>query len=163
MKRDLRMLAAAGALLTAMATADAAFAQKAGGILKMYSPDSPASMSIHEEATFVAEGPMMGVFNNLVVFDQHVKQNSLDSIVPELATGWSCARLILLGGQPEMRTQGLGGSEASGIVDCRGIGERDDGAGVCLPEPERVQPPAEHPVWPGRLRLYGGLRCSARS
>jgi len=41
------------------------------------------------EATFVAEGPMMGVFNNLVVFDQQVKQNSLDSIVPDLATAWS--------------------------------------------------------------------------
>src|SRR6476661_8485268 len=33
------------------------------------------------------------------------------------------ARLILLGGQPEMRTHGLGGSEASRIVDCRGIGQ----------------------------------------
>ena len=66
-----------------------ALAQKPGGILKMYSPDSPASVSIHEETTFVAEVPMMGVFNNLVVFDQHVKQNSLDSIVPDLATGWS--------------------------------------------------------------------------
>jgi peptide/nickel transport system substrate-binding protein len=32
---------------------------------------------------------MMGVFNNLVVFDQHVKQNSSQSIVPDLATGWS--------------------------------------------------------------------------
>jgi len=32
---------------------------------------------------------MLGVFNNLVMFDQHVKQNSLDSIVPDLATGWS--------------------------------------------------------------------------
>jgi len=31
----------------------------------------------------------MGVFNNLVMFDQHVKQNSLASIVPDLATGWS--------------------------------------------------------------------------
>jgi peptide/nickel transport system substrate-binding protein len=55
----------------------------------MYSPDSPASMSIHEESTVFAEGPMMGVFNNLVMFDQHVKQSSLDSIVPDLATGWS--------------------------------------------------------------------------
>ncbi len=55
----------------------------------MYSPDSPASMSILEEATVFAEGPMMGVFNNLVMFDQHVKQNSLQSIVPDLATGWS--------------------------------------------------------------------------
>jgi len=32
---------------------------------------------------------MMAVFNNLVVFDQHVPQNSVQSIVPDLATGWS--------------------------------------------------------------------------
>jgi peptide/nickel transport system substrate-binding protein len=32
---------------------------------------------------------MMGVFNNLVMFDQHVAQNSLASIVPDLALGWS--------------------------------------------------------------------------
>src|SRR5258706_15323475 len=89
MKRDLRALAAAGALLTVLAAADAALAQKPGGILRMYSPDSPASMSIHEEATVFAEGPMMGVFNNLVMFDQHVPQSSLQSIVPDLATGWS--------------------------------------------------------------------------
>jgi peptide/nickel transport system substrate-binding protein len=72
-----------------MFAAEAASAQKQGGILKMYSPDSPASMSIHEEATVFAEGPMMGVFNNLVMFDQHVPQNSLQSILPDLATAWS--------------------------------------------------------------------------
>jgi len=55
----------------------------------MHSPDSPASVSIHEEATVFAEGPMMGVFNNLVMCDQHVPQNSLQSVVPDLATGWS--------------------------------------------------------------------------
>ena len=89
MKRNLRGFAAAGALFLAMFATEAAFAQKQGGILKMYDPDSPASMSIHEEATIVSERPMMGVFNNLVMFDQHVKQNSLESIVPDLATGWS--------------------------------------------------------------------------
>jgi peptide/nickel transport system substrate-binding protein len=89
MKRDLRVLLAAGAALTAMIVAGAALAQKQGGILQMYSPDSPASMSIHEEATVFAEGPMMGVFNNLVMFDQHVPQNSLQSVVPDRATGWS--------------------------------------------------------------------------
>src|ERR1700680_2626787 len=88
MMRYLGAIAMAAPLLVAVA-AQPASAQKTGGILKMYSPDSPASMSIHEEATFVAEGPMMGVFNNLVVFDQQVKQNSLDSIVPDLATAWS--------------------------------------------------------------------------
>ena len=76
-------------LLVTMAAGAPVSAEKPGGILKMYSPDSPASMSIHEEATFVAEGPMMGVFNKLVMFGQHVKQNSLDSIVPDLATAWS--------------------------------------------------------------------------
>jgi hypothetical protein len=30
-----------------------------------------------------------GVFNSLVMFDQHVKQNSIKSVVPDLATGWS--------------------------------------------------------------------------
>ena len=66
-----------------------AAAQKSGGILRQYIIDSPASMSIHEESTVVAERPMMGVFNNLVIFDQHVAQNSLAAIRPELATGWT--------------------------------------------------------------------------
>ena len=78
----LRAFAMAAPLLVAVAT-EPALAQKSGGMLKMYSPDSPASMSIHEEATFVAEGPMMGVFNNLVMFEQHTKQNSLGSIIPD--------------------------------------------------------------------------------
>ena len=88
MKRPVPVLAAAGWLLVAL-PADVALAQKSGGILKMYDPDSPASMSIYEEGTIVSERPMMGVFNNLVMFDQHVKQNSLNSIVLDLATGWS--------------------------------------------------------------------------
>jgi peptide/nickel transport system substrate-binding protein len=77
------------ALLVGLNTAEMAAAQKLGGTLKMYTFDSPASMSIHEEATISAQGPMMGVFNNLVIFDQHVKQNSLDSIIPDLAVSWS--------------------------------------------------------------------------
>src|ERR1700687_121742 len=89
MTRHLQRFAAVTPLLLAFGAGNAALAEKPGGILKMYSPDSPASMSIHEEATVFAEGPMMGVFNNLVIFDQHVPQNSLKSIVPDLATGWS--------------------------------------------------------------------------
>jgi peptide/nickel transport system substrate-binding protein len=89
MARHLRNCAAAAGLLIALSAAPAALAQKQGGILKQYIIDSPASMSIHEETTVVAERPMMGVMNNLVVFDQHVKQNSLSDIVPELATDWA--------------------------------------------------------------------------
>jgi len=83
-----QLLAGRGALLYASAT-NGAFAQKQGGILRQYMIDSPASMSIHEEATPLATRPVMSVFNNLVLFDQHVPQNSLSSIVPDLATGWS--------------------------------------------------------------------------
>src|SRR6202521_3530964 len=72
-----------------LAASSAALAQKQGGTLKQYIIDSPASMSIHEETTVVAERPMMAVMNNLVLFDQHVAQNSLSSIRPELATQWS--------------------------------------------------------------------------
>jgi peptide/nickel transport system substrate-binding protein len=87
--RKLHAVAAVASLLVLTIPADAALAQKQGGILRQYIIDSPASMSIHEEATVVAERPVMAVFNNLVLFDQHVAQNSLQTILPELATGWS--------------------------------------------------------------------------
>jgi peptide/nickel transport system substrate-binding protein len=76
-------------LVTALFATHPTHAQKQGGLLKSYSIDSPASMSIHEEATIYALRPVMGVFNNLVMYDQHVKQNSITSIVPDLATSWS--------------------------------------------------------------------------
>src|SRR5438477_10727259 len=75
--------------LLAIAIGNPAAEQKSGGILRQYMIDSPASMSIHEETTVVAERPMMGVFNNLVMFDQHIAQNSAATIVPDLATDWS--------------------------------------------------------------------------
>src|SRR5215470_12411139 len=89
MKRDLRVLAEAGLLLLALSAANTAFAQKQGGILKTGHFDSPASMSPLEESTQAVNRPMSGVFNNLVMFDQHVPQNSLRSIVADLATGWA--------------------------------------------------------------------------
>src|SRR5580704_1923795 len=76
-------------LLLICAGSPAAFAEKSGGILRMLHGDSPASMSILEESTIVAEGPIMAVFNNLVIFDQHIAQNSLGTIRPELATDWA--------------------------------------------------------------------------
>src|SRR6059036_2928447 len=79
----------AGSLLLALSATHPAWAQKRGGILRLASPASPANMSIHETSTIVAEMPMMGVFNNLIVFDQHKPQVSLDTIVSELATSWS--------------------------------------------------------------------------
>ena len=76
MARCVLRFVGAGLVLLALGVIGPADAQKTGGILRQYIIDSPASMSIHEETTVVAERPMMGVFNNLVMFDQHVAQNS---------------------------------------------------------------------------------------
>jgi peptide/nickel transport system substrate-binding protein len=59
-----------------------AAAQKSGGTLRFFHRDSPASMSIHEEATISTVAPMMSVFNNLVLFNQHEKQNRPEFIEP---------------------------------------------------------------------------------
>ena len=47
---------------TLTVTGSGAHAQKSGGILKIYHRDSPASMSIHEEATWSTIMPMGAVF-----------------------------------------------------------------------------------------------------
>src|SRR5256886_17339797 len=80
---------AAFALAVLGVAAGPALAQKQGGILQVYHRDSPASMSIHEEATWSTIMPMMGAFNNLVLYDQQIAQNSLQTVRPELATGWA--------------------------------------------------------------------------
>src|SRR5436190_12793000 len=76
-------------VIAAMLPAGPAMAQKQGGTLRIYHWDSPPSMSIHEEVTISTNVPMMGVINNLVLYDQHVTRSSLQSIVPELAESWS--------------------------------------------------------------------------
>jgi peptide/nickel transport system substrate-binding protein len=86
---NLRGVLGFGALLVAISAAGPAFAQKQGGILRLSHFDSPASMSILEEATRAAEQPMMHVFNNLIMYRQDVPQTSLQTIVPDLATSWS--------------------------------------------------------------------------
>ncbi len=82
-----------GGVLSAVAAlglmATPALAQKSGGVMKMYFQDNPPSASIHEEATTSTVVPFMGLYNNLVLFDQQVPQNSLESIRPDLAESWS--------------------------------------------------------------------------
>ena len=72
-----------------IAPTGAGWAQKYGGVLKIQHMDTPPSASIHEEATVSVAVPFMALYNNLVIFDQHVAKNSLDSVMPELATGWT--------------------------------------------------------------------------
>ena len=80
---------AASALLILISGGGAVFAQKPGGILKMYVWDNPPSMSMLDGVNPIGQRTTMGVFNNLIMFNQHVAQSSLQSIVPDLATGWS--------------------------------------------------------------------------
>src|ERR1700756_1539336 len=89
MGRTLAIVAAVSAFLIGIAAHGPAAAQKPGGVLRMPIGNSSASMSIHEEATRIAVTPMMAVFNNLVLFDQHIAQNTFESIRPDLAESWS--------------------------------------------------------------------------
>src|SRR5215831_12407080 len=89
MKQNISSVWTIAAFLATLSLTVTASAQKRGGVLRTYDPDSPGGMSIQEEATVFAQGPMMGVFNNLIIYDQHVPQNSLESIVPDLGTTWA--------------------------------------------------------------------------
>ena len=71
MGRQLRVIIVAGALFSVFAGLSPAFAQKHGGILKMYIWDNPPSMSMLEGANVLAQRVTMAVFNNLIMFDQH--------------------------------------------------------------------------------------------
>ena len=73
MSHTVQATAVIGGLLAGLVMAAPAAAQKPGGILKMFSADSPASMSILEETTAFSVRPMAAVFNNLVMLDQSVK------------------------------------------------------------------------------------------
>ena len=89
MRHLLGAVVTAGLLLVGMAALQPSTAQKAGGILRVPHFDSPASLSLHEESTVAANRPGMGIFNNLVLFKQDDPKNSMQAIVPELATGWN--------------------------------------------------------------------------
>jgi peptide/nickel transport system substrate-binding protein len=89
MRAGLSALAAAAMAVASIVAAHAADQPKHGGILRFYHRETPPSLSILEEATFSVNAPAMAFFNNLIVYDQHKPQNSMDTIVPELATSWS--------------------------------------------------------------------------
>src|SRR5215204_6792039 len=76
------------AVAAALLATGSAWAQKPGGVLKIQHMDTPPSASIHEEATVSTAVPFMSLYNNLVMYDQHVAKNSFESIVPDLATKW---------------------------------------------------------------------------
>jgi peptide/nickel transport system substrate-binding protein len=63
---------------------------KSGGILTvMQREDLPQGFAIHETSTISTVWPSMPCFNNLVIFDPLKKQESLDTVLGELAEKWS--------------------------------------------------------------------------
>ena len=87
MREKLVFVAAVGFLAATLGVTPA-LAEKSGGILRLYHRDNLPSASIHEEATISTVQPFMSVFNNLVLFDQTKKLNTVESIVPDLAESW---------------------------------------------------------------------------
>ena len=73
MIRAAREVAAATALALVL-TGGTASAQKAGGINRVWSDNSPPGLNIYEQATPAGQGPLMAVYNNLILFDQHDPQ-----------------------------------------------------------------------------------------
>src|SRR5919109_3068875 len=78
MSRTMRWLMAAGAWLL-LAVPGFAGEPKHGGVWKIYHRDSPASASIHEEATYSTNIPFMPVMNNLVIYKQDEPRNSFET------------------------------------------------------------------------------------
>ena len=86
----IKYVALATAIFSSLTICTAQAAEpKHGGILHIYHRETPPSLSIHEEATFSVNVPAMGIYNNLIIYDQHKPQTSVDTIVPELATSWA--------------------------------------------------------------------------
>ena len=80
------MPAAIAGLLIAFAFVPAALAQKEGGVLRQYIIDSPASMSIHEETTVVAERPMMAPAHRRPALHEVTMKAKSQNERPEVST-----------------------------------------------------------------------------
>jgi len=85
--KKIAILLAVGLVLSLFGTMEV-FAEKYGGTLRATHRGNPPSLSIHQEATVSTTFPMMPVYSNLVLYDPFKKVESIDTIIPELATSW---------------------------------------------------------------------------
>ena len=77
-------------LVVASSTPAISQTPKAGGTLNITQrEDLPQGFAIHETQTSSTVWPSMPCFNNLVIYDPTKKQESMDTIVGELAEKWS--------------------------------------------------------------------------
>jgi peptide/nickel transport system substrate-binding protein len=76
-------------LAGAICTVRPARAQKYGGVLKGLLRETPAHISPLEASTIESVAPAVPAYNNLVNFDPLKAQESLSTIIPELAARWT--------------------------------------------------------------------------
>ncbi|MBM4440009.1 MAG: ABC transporter substrate-binding protein [Candidatus Rokubacteria bacterium] len=76
-------------LVLALALPAPAQAPKSGGVLTIHPLSAPPSLSPHEESTIAVVQQASPCFSNLVYYDPAKKQESVDTIIPELAEKWS--------------------------------------------------------------------------
>jgi peptide/nickel transport system substrate-binding protein len=78
------------AVIALAATPAVSQAPKSGGILNvMQREDPPQGFAIHETSTISTVWPGMPCFNNLVIFDPLKAQESMDTVIGELAEKWT--------------------------------------------------------------------------
>ena len=89
LRRSIRLASLALVLVVALALPAPAQAPKYGGVLTIPPLTAPPSLSPHEESTIAVVQQVSACYSNLVYFDPAKKQESLDTIIPELAEKWS--------------------------------------------------------------------------
>src|SRR5215468_3964996 len=62
---------------------------KRGGVLQSVLIEDPPGLLVHESATVSNVWPMSPCYSNLVLFDPAKPQESVDTVIPELADRWS--------------------------------------------------------------------------
>jgi peptide/nickel transport system substrate-binding protein len=89
--RSLRslVLLAVGLLLLNLGAAATAQSPKYGGVLVTSPLSAAPSFSPHEESTIATVQQTSPCFNNLVYYDPAKKQESADTVIPELAEKWA--------------------------------------------------------------------------
>ena len=70
-------------------TPQASQTPKYGGVLVTHPLSATPSLSPHEESTVATTQQASPCFNNLVYYDPAKKQESVDTLIPELAEKWS--------------------------------------------------------------------------
>ena len=89
LRRSVRFASLATILVLALTLPAPAQAPKHGGVLRIHPLSAPPSLSPHEESTIATVQPASACYSGLAYFDPAKRQESIDTVIPELAEKWS--------------------------------------------------------------------------